>query len=149
MISPHGLAPYQLGMWTCPFLTGPFPVGIMDWPLSGWGYGLAPFQLGTWTRIWYVDLWNPKYAGHIFKVTVGVDMLGNIVWICLLAPRTSADILIWDGYGPSCTRGDFFGFEVGSHDGAYKGCVHVIVPFIGLKNDNLSAWQTSTDVHGW
>ena len=68
-----------------------------------------------------MDLWNPKYAAHIFKVAVAVDMLGNIVWICPLALGTSADVLIWDGYGPSCTRGDFFDFEVGGHDGAYKG----------------------------
>ena len=47
--------------------------------------------------------WNPKYAAHIFKVTVAVDMLGNIVWICPLAPGTSADVLIWDGYGLSRT----------------------------------------------
>ena len=54
-------------------------------------------------------------------------MLGNIIWICPLAPGTSADVLIWDGYGPSRTRGDFFDFEVGGHDGAYKGQIHVII----------------------
>ena len=53
-------------------------------------------------------------------------MLGNIIWICPLAPGTSADVLIWDGNGPSRTRGDFFDFEVGGHDGAYKGLIHVI-----------------------
>ena len=42
--------------------------------------------------------------------------------------------LIWDGYGHSRTRGDFFDFEIGGHDGAYKGRIHVIVPFIGRKN---------------
>ena len=26
-----------------------------------------------------------------------------------------------------------------SHDGAYKGWVHVIVPFIGKKNGNVTA----------
>uniref|UniRef100_A0A7S4FW01 Uncharacterized protein n=1 Tax=Eutreptiella gymnastica TaxID=73025 RepID=A0A7S4FW01_9EUGL len=62
--------------------------------------------------MWFVDLWNPKYAAHIFKVTVAVDMLGNIVWICPLAPGTSADVLIWDGERPTRTRGDFFDFEV-------------------------------------
>ena len=86
-------------------------------------------------------IWNPKYAAHIFKVIVAVDILGNIVWICPLAPGTSADALIWDGYEPSRTRGDFFHFEVGSHDGAYKGRVHVSVPFIGRKNDTLWARQ--------
>ena len=97
-----------------------------------------------------MDLWNPKYTAHIFKVTVAVDMLGNILWICPLASCTSADVLIWDGYGPSRTRGDFFDSEVGCHDGTYKGRVHVIEPFIGRKNDNLLARQQScNDVHGW
>ena len=71
-------------------------------------------------------------------------MLGNIIWICPLAPGTSADVLIWDGYGPSRTRGDFFDFEVGGHDGAYKGRNHVIVPFIGRKNGTLTAANNVT-----
>ena len=25
--------------------------------------------------IWSADLWNPKYASHVYKVTVAVDML--------------------------------------------------------------------------
>ena len=59
-------------------------------------------------------------------------------------------MLIWDGYGPSRTRGDFFDFEVGGHDGAYKGRIHVIVPFIGRKNGTLTARQQSyNDVHWW
>ena len=29
-----------------------------------------------------------------------------------LAPGTSADVFIWDGYGPSRTRGDFFDLEL-------------------------------------
>ena len=49
------------------------------------------------------DNWNPKYASHVYKVTVAIDMLGNIVWVCPLAPGTSADVLIWDGYGPSAS----------------------------------------------
>ena len=56
---------------------------------------------------------------------------------------SNADVLIWDGYGPSRTRGDFFDFEVGGHDGAYKGRVHVILPFIGSKTGILTAWQQS------
>ena len=31
-------------------------------------------------------LFNPKYAGCVYKVTVAIDSLGNIVWICPLAP---------------------------------------------------------------
>ena len=38
MISPHGFAPFRLGIWTGPsqlgIWSGPFPVGDMDWPLS-------------------------------------------------------------------------------------------------------------------
>ena len=100
--------------------------------------------------IWSADLWNPKYASHVYKVSIAVDMLGNIIWICPLAPGTLADLLIWDGYGPSRTRGDFFDFEVGGHDGAYKGRIHVIVPFIGRKNGTLTACQQCyNEVHGW
>ena len=29
--------------------------------------------------IWSANLWNPKYASHVYKVIVAVDMLGNIV----------------------------------------------------------------------
>ena len=77
-------------------------------------------------------------------------MVGNIIWICPLAPGTLADVLIWDGYGPSRTQGDFFDFEVGGHDGAYKGRIHVIVPFIGRNNATLTARQQSyNDVHRW
>ena len=38
--------------------------------------------------IWSADLWNPKYASHVYKVTVAVALLGNIIWICPLAPGT-------------------------------------------------------------
>ena len=65
-----------------------------------------------------------------------------------LALRTSADVLIWDGYGPSRARGDFFDFEVGGHEGACKGRIHVIVPFIGRKN-GISTARQQPYVHGW
>ena len=98
--------------------------------------------------IWSADPRNPKYASHVYKVTV--DMLSNILWICLLALGTSDDVLIWDGYGACCTRGDLFDFEVGGHDGVYKGRMHVIVPFIGRKNGTLAACQQYYNVvHGW
>ena len=41
-------------------------------------------------------LFNPKYAGYVWKITVTVDHLGNIVWICPVLPGTSADVKIWD-----------------------------------------------------
>ena len=34
-------------------------------------------------------LLNPKYTGHVYKVTVAVGNLGNIVWICVLMPGKS------------------------------------------------------------
>ena len=66
------------------------------------------------------QLCNHKYASLFYKVTIAVDMLGNITWICLLATGTSAHVLVWDGYGPSRTRGDFVDFEVGGHVGFIK-----------------------------
>ena len=35
---------------------------------------------------------------------------------------------------------------MGGHDGAYKGRVHVIVPFVGRKNGNLIDRQQSYNV---
>ena len=48
--------------------------------------------------------------------------------------------------GPSLRRGGFFDFEVGGHDGAYKGRVHVIVPFVGRKNRKVFDCQQSYNV---
>ena len=48
--------------------------------------------------------------------------------------------------GLSRTRGRFFDFEVGGHDGAYKGRVHVIVQFVGQKNGNSIDRQQSYNV---
>ena len=48
--------------------------------------------------------------------------------------------------GPSRTRGVFFDFEVGGHDGTYKGRVHVIVPFVGRKKGNSIDRQQSYNV---
>ena len=91
---------------------------------------------------------NPKYAGCVWKITVDVDHLGNIVWICPVLPGTSADVKIWDKYGPQHTKGCFMEFEVGVHDGAYKGRLHSHVPFVGRKT--LTMWQkTYMDVHGY
>ena len=46
----------------------------------------------------------------------------------------------------SCTRGGFFDFEVGGHDGAHNGRVHVIVPFVWRKNGSLFDCQRSYKV---
>ena len=93
-------------------------------------------------------LFNPKYAGHIWKVTVAIDSLGNIVWICPLAPRTSADVLIWDREGPQQAKGHFKDYDLGANDGADKGCIHTAVPFIG-RNNLTKQQQEYTDVHGY
>ena len=93
-------------------------------------------------------LFNPKYAGNIYKVTVAVDFLGNIVWICPLSPGTTPDVLIWDQHGPQRTRGDFLDFEVGLHDGAYKGRIHTVIPFPG-RGKLTERQQQYNDVHGW
>ena len=78
-------------------------------------------------------LFNPKYAGCVYKVTVAIDILGNTVWICPLAPGTSADVLIWDRGGPKRVKGHYMDYEIDSMDGAYKGRLHVAWPFIGRK----------------
>ena len=41
-------------------------------------------------------LFNPKHASQAYKVTVVVDNLGNIVWICDLTLDTMAYVMIWD-----------------------------------------------------
>ena len=48
--------------------------------------------------------------------------------------------------GLSRTRVGFFDFQVGGHDGAYKGGVHVIIPFVGRKNGKLFDCQQSYNV---
>ena len=83
-------------------------------------------------------LFNPKYAGCVYKVTVAIDSLGNIVWICPLAPGASADVLIWDREGPKRSKGRYIDYEIGSMDGAYKGRLHVAWPFIGRKDQKDS-----------
>ena len=39
-------------------------------------------------------LFNPKYAGHIWKLTVAFDHSGNIVWGCLILWGRS---MVWKG----------------------------------------------------
>ena len=69
----------------------------------------------------------------VYKVTVSIDSLGNIVWICLLAPGTSVDELIWDREGPKSSKQHYMDYEIGSMDGAYKGRLHVAWPFISRR----------------
>ena len=68
-----------------------------------------------------------------------------LVWPLKLGLRTPT---LRSGHlsGPSRTRGGFLDFEVGGHDGAYKGRVHVIVPFVGRKNGKSFDCQQSYNV---
>ena len=61
---------------------------------------------------------------------------------------SSADVMIWDQRGPSRTHGQFFDFEIGAHDGAYKGRLHTAVPYIGRKT-LTDDQQEYNDVHGF
>ena len=93
-----------------------------------------------------------RALGIFFDPCPTGGLLPLICWATLygFAPWPPGHQQIWDGYGPSRTRGDFFDFEVGGHDGAYKGRIHVIVPLIGRKNGTLTARQQCyNDVHGW
>ena len=69
----------------------------------------------------------------------------TLVWTLKLGLRTPT-LRCGKLSGPSRTRGGFFDFEVGGHDGAYKGRVHVIVPFVGQKNGKLFDCQQSYNV---
>ena len=60
---------------------------------------------------------KPKCGKDCWKVTVAVDFLGNIVWICPLSPGTTPDVLIWDKEGPQRARGDFLTMKQGSTTG--------------------------------
>ena len=93
-------------------------------------------------------LWNPKYASYCWKVLVALDWLGNICWVCPLSPGTTPDGLIWDAQGPQRSAGDFVNFEVGIHDGAFKGRVGSIIPFVG-RGKLCDRQQEYNDVHGW
>ena len=57
-------------------------------------------------------LFNPKYESHICKVSVPIDSLGHIVWICPLAPGTSVDVFVWDDEGPQRAKGHFKNYEL-------------------------------------
>ena len=37
--------------------------------------------------IWSAHLWNSKYASHVYKVNVSIDMPGNIVWVACFQSR--------------------------------------------------------------
>ena len=65
------------------------------------------------------------------------------MWPLEFGLRTAT--LVCGHLSPSCTTGGFFDFEVRGHDGAYKGRVHVIFPFVGQKNGKLQDRSCSID----
>ena len=81
-------------------------------------------------------------------VTVALDNLGNVVWVCPVLPGTIANVKIWDKYGPQRTKSCFLEFEVGIHDGANKGRLHCHIPFIGRKILTVRL-KTYNDTHGF
>ena len=48
---------------------------------------------------------NPKYASHVYEVTVAVDNLGNIVWICDARYHGICNDLGCMMFPPSCSSG--------------------------------------------
>ena len=56
--------------------------------------------------------------------------------------------MIWDQRGASQTHRQFFDFELGAHDGAYKGLLHTAAPYIGRKTLS-EAQQQYNDIHGF
>ena len=79
-----------------------------------------------------------------------MNNLGNIVWVCGLMLGT-ADVMIWDQCSPSQKHGRFLDGEVAAHDGVIKGCVHTIVPYIGLNFDLtlIEVQKEGNDMHGF
>ena len=77
-------------------------------PSGGFDFGFCPPLFGD------PVLFNPKYTGCVYKVMVAIGSLDTIVWICPLAPGTSADVLIWDREGPKRSKGHYMNYEKGS-----------------------------------
>ena len=77
-------------------------------------------------------LFNPKYAGPIWKLAVAVDHFGNIVWIGPLMPSTTPDVTMWDKYDPSRKLGLFKDLRWGIMM-VHKGRLHSNTPFIGRR----------------
>ena len=116
-------------------------------PLS-WGYGLSewnhvPHFLYFVTH--YVDsmpiasiggilcdvLFNPKYVGCVYNI--GPRDIGGCSHL---------------GSRAQMSKGHYMDYEIGSMDGAYKGRLHVVGPFIGQKT--LTKQQKEyNDVHGF
>ena len=94
---------------------------------------------------------NPRFVAWPLELGLGTHNPRFFAWPLELGLGThNPRFFAWPlelGLG---THNPHFDFEVGGHDGAYKGWIHVIVPFIGRKNGTLTARQQCyNDVHGW
>ena len=96
-------------------------------------------------QLFFVQIRNFFFHTRESTVARRENLSPALVWPLELGLRTPT---LQCGHlsGPSHTRGGFLDFEVGGHDGAYKGRVRVIVPFVGRKNGNLIDRQQSYNV---
>ena len=69
-----------------------------------------------------------------------------LVWVVPRVGVEDSHSSLWPLEWSITHKRGFVDFEVGGHDGAYKGRVHVIVPFGGRKNGNLIGRQQSYNV---
>ena len=81
-------------------------------------------------------------------VAEAVDNLINTVWVCLVLLGTGVDVKTWHKYGPQHTKACFVDFEVGRHDGAYKGRLHFHIPLFGRKS-LIVQQKTYNGIHGY
>ena len=95
MVRPKGVP----GIW---ILSSKRAVGLTAW-MNGTIPHTLPTPITLIGGILSNVIFNPKYAQNVFEMTVAIDCLGYIVWICPLSPKMSADVLIWGsqkGHGP-------------------------------------------------
>ena len=78
------------------------------------------------SEVWSIELWNPKSAPHVYKVIVAVDMLGNILWLCVVCS-------VWKGLG-------LFGFTWGASPGEGKNGAKVETAEVGGMS--TLRWET-------
>ena len=65
-----------------------------------------------------------------------------------VGPGDIGNVLIWDREGPKRVKGHHMDYEIGSTNGAYKGRLHVVWPFISRKT-LIECQKEYNDVHGF
>ena len=86
-------------------------------------------------RRWRLELGlgalNPRFVVWRLELGLGTHNPSFVAWRLELGLGTrNPRFVVWP-----------LELQVGRHDGAYKGRIHVIVPFIGRKNGTLTARQ--------